>query len=127
MRTPMVFLSLLALASCTSTAQVQSDVSSRWIGQPLDAFVVKHGVPQATFEMADGRTVVEWSDVHGIAKTGAPAQTLIGLGTPVQGGSYQLTCKIRFVISRSGTIEKASIVGDTIGRWNTSRCAEVLK
>lgn len=117
----------LLLVGCVSTANVESDFSSRWTGKPLDAFVVKHGIPQASQKLNDGRTVVEWTNVHGIADTGAPLQTLVATGAPVQGGSYQLTCKLRIVAAPTGVIESIAIASDTIGRWTTSRCAEVLK
>lgn len=102
--------------------------ASKWVGQPLDAFIVAKGIPQVREPMRDGRTVVEWTDNYGIGRGGAMADTLIASagGAQIQGGSYQLTCKVRMIISKAGVIEQFNIVADTIGAWNTSRCAEVL-
>lgn len=118
----------LFLAGCATTNQMQADVSARWIGQPIDAFIVRHGVPQVSQRLNDGRMVAEWTDVYGVADTGAPIQAIIGVAgnAQVQGGSYQLICSLR-LISRGGTIEQVHVVADTVGRWNTSRCAEVLR
>jgi hypothetical protein len=123
-----VLLSLLALSGCGSTAEMKAVHASKWVGQSLDSFVIAKGVPQVRQPMRDGRTVVEWTDNRGVGRGGAMADVLIasGGGAEIQGGSYQLTCKVRMVVSRAGIIEDFNIVADTIGAWNLSRCAEAL-
>lgn len=121
-------LAFLPLAACGSTSEMKAEYASKWVGRPLDTFALAHGIPQVRQPMSDGRTMVEWTEKHGIGRGGALADVLIasGGGAETQGDSYQLTCKVRMVVNKAGAIEEFRIVQDTVGAWNLSRCAEAL-
>jgi hypothetical protein len=126
-----VFLAMavgLALSACAGAGDKGAALSSRFVGQPFDTFVTRYGIPQGSQKLANGKTVYEWSSHFGVANTGAPIQTLLmaGSNAQVQGGSYQLECKVRLIVGPSGMIEQFAVADDTIGAWQLSRCNEVF-
>lgn len=125
-----IFAALVAVvqAGCGATPEMKASYAGRWVGQSLDSFAIRHGIPQLKQPMADGRMLVEWTDNYGIGRGGALADTLVASigGAQTQGDSYQLTCKVRMIVGKTGIIQDFQVVGDTVGAWNVSRCAEAL-
>jgi hypothetical protein len=121
-----IVLGVLLAACSGAREEVAQSITGGWTGQPFDSFVTKHGPPQSQHKLTDGRTVAEWSDTFGIASTKNSLLTAAS-GAQHQGGALQLNCRLRFTVSRSGTIEQMQVVNDTFGRFETSRCAEVLR
>lgn len=128
MRRLVAILGLSALAACGSTKDMQSGYAAKWVGKPVDSFALAHGLMPGRQTLSDGRTMIEWSDNYGIGRGGPLADTFVSSigGAQTQGGSYQLTCKVRMIVGKTGIIEDFAVVADTIGSWQLSRCAEVL-
>ena len=123
-----VGIGVIGLAGCAGISDKGAALSSRFVGQPFDTFVTRYGIPQASQKLASGTTVYEWSSHFGVANTGAPIQTLLmaGSNAQVQGGSYQLECKVRLAVGSGGMIEQFAVADDTIGAWQLSRCNELF-
>ena len=66
-------LCLAVLAACTTTADTNQVLKSRWIGQPSDLFFSRYGPPLRSFALNDGGTVYTWRGGE-TTRTVAPAR-----------------------------------------------------
>ena len=62
MKKKLVHLALVAmvLSACTTTEEAQQVIQSRWIGQPVEAFFIRHGPPVSEFAMQSGNVIYTW-------------------------------------------------------------------
>ncbi len=107
-----VFAALVALSvlsGCGTTGIANDAARDRWIGQPSDAFFVKHGAPKRQLTLNNGGKVYAWETVA------MPSGTQI-----------QIACSADIVTDPRGIITEIRLQEDTIGLWNTSRCTEVF-
>ena len=128
-----VGLALFAcLGGCTSTEQAAKVLHSKWDGQPADSFFLQYGPPVSTYAMTDGGKIFTW--VGGQANVPLPGtastttqvigNTATSTTTYNPGGNIAVGCRVQIVTNQSGVITAIRPMGDTIGLWQTSRCAE---
>ncbi|MEM0898574.1 MAG: hypothetical protein AAGI92_01325 [Pseudomonadota bacterium] len=65
-------LAAFALSGCVSTQEVNTNVQSKWIGQPSDLFFATHGVPLTEFALDNGGKSYTWRG--GVTTVTTPAQ-----------------------------------------------------
>lgn len=124
----LVPLLCFGMAAC-STGSQSPTIPAMLTGASMQEFILRNGVPQVQQKLPDGTTMMEWTDTHGVADTGGLIQQLVGAAgeVEVQGGSYQLVCRLRFIVTKDGKIASVAVVKDTPGRRGLSRCAEVSR
>lgn len=81
-----------------------------WVGKPADAFFAQHGAAEEDQRLSDGRHVYIWK-----------TSTMAGAGR------IRVWCSADILASAAGIITDIRPREDSIGRWNTSRCAEVFR
>jgi len=129
-----IILATLTLAACTTTQQAHDALQTRWLGRSADAFFVQYGPPASSFPLADGRLVYEWTGgrrnyaLGGSAFTTAHAvgSTAYATTSYSGGGTLAVGCSVRIVADGERTIQAIAPTVDTVGRFTTSRCAEVF-
>ena len=124
-----------ALLGCTTTQQAADALGQKYLGQNIDAFVVAYGAPYAKHILNSGDAMYTWNS--GVHSYGMPTTTTVqgtrtpmgfsGTATTSGGGSINVFCEVRIVTAPDGTVKSILPVGDTIGRWTTSRCGEIFK
>jgi hypothetical protein len=102
-------LMALALAGCGSTQQAAQSAQSKWLGKSVDEFFSKNGPPKRQFVTATGGVIYTWET----------------LAMP-SGTRTQLVCSADIVSDSGRTIREIRLQEDSIGHWNTSRCAEIF-
>ena len=96
------------LASCSTTQQAAVALQNGWVGKNADDFFKRYGPPASNFALADGGTIYEW------------------VGGRAAVGNIYLGCKVRITTTRDRTIAAIAPSGDSLGMWQTSRCAELF-
>lgn len=130
-----ILVAAFILAGCASTQEAAQTLSSNFAGKNIDAFVLRHGAPFQRHQLNSGDLLYRWSsEVHAY---GLPTTTTVqGTATPVGfsgtatttgGGTVNVFCEVEILTAQDGNIKSISPVRDTIGRWTTSRCAEIFK
>src|SRR4051812_12314836 len=108
-----IFANLIAalatLAACSTTEQAGQAMRSSWTGKSADDFFAAHGAPTQSHTAADGRRMYTWG-----TRSNAPM------------GGPSLYCSADIVADPSGRISDVRPRADSIGLWNTSRCAEIF-
>lgn len=130
-------LAFAALAAgCTTTEQAANFLQRQYAGQNLDAFVLKHGAPYKKHQLNSGDVMYAWSsEIRTYAMptmttfqgTAAPGGAVTGSAFTTGGGGASVFCEVTIVTRPDGTIKAIDPSYDTIGRWTTSRCAEIFK
>ena len=132
--TAWLLCALSLLTGCTTTQQAVDAIADRWYGQPVSAFVRTYGIPSSTFVMDDGFTVYEWGDSDRVqlppstsTSTNYDVWTNTYVSTTVTepGGSLDLVCVLQIVADSQGRMSEFTILRDTWGRWEISRCNEI--
>ena len=129
-----VLIMALSLIGCATTKQTAASLNSQWIGQNVDNFVGKFGLPQGEYQLQNGDTILAWGDrgiVHmpGSATTTgsiSPYGSLSATTTGYAPYDVKLACDLQITVAPGGAIKNISIIQDTWGKWETSRCAEVF-
>jgi hypothetical protein len=125
----------LSLLGCSTTRDGLNRLSP-YVGQPVDTFFYRFGMPVAVHEFSDKSRVYRWSSgqrsVHMPAVTSfsgsvTPAGTLAGGSHTFGGFSVSLECILDLQTNPQGVVQQIKAIKDTWGAWETSRCAEVLK
>ena len=134
MRLAVFLWACMTLTGCTTTKQAAEVLHSSWEGQPVDAFFVKYGPPVSQYTMADGGKIFTW--IGGRADVSLPGSastttnfvgnTAVSTTTYDDPADIHLGCKVQIVTAKDGSITSISPVGDSIGMWQTSRCAEIF-
>lgn len=121
----------LLSSSCVSTQAVIDRFGQKWVGRNFDEFVMSYGAPYRRFELNSGGTAYVWnSGISSIAIPATATTNVYGNTAYTQvsgGGNINMFCEMQLVTDRSETIRQITILKDTIGRWVTSRCHEVLE
>lgn len=80
-------ITAIVLAGCGATPeQAQQSLSTRFVGQPADAFFAKYGMPLQTMPTADGGKMYSWRGGQFFINHPAQVQTV-----PNTGGGYEKT------------------------------------
>ena len=113
-----------------------SDAVVKYIGQNMDAFVMANGAPQSSYQLNNGGKVYRWSS--GVRSIPLPSTTNVnvhdngygnytGNAITTGGGSLNMRCELQITTDASDTITNITCTADTMGKWQFSRCAEVIK
>ena len=132
---PTAIIFLLLASGCTTTKSAIDYIGVNYVGNNIDKFIIDHGIPSKQYELNNGNIIYEWvSNIrsYGLSNTttqnghmttsGNFTSTSISSG----GGSLDVYCKLEFHTDPNGIILSAKSITDTIGRWTTSRCAEIF-
>jgi hypothetical protein len=131
-----IVIVLAILSGCTTTAQGINRANSRFVGRNMDDFVKEYGMPIREFKLNDGSKVYRWSSE--VLTYGLPSSTtfqatqsdsglISGTSQTYGGGSINVFCEVDIFTTSDGTITAIKPVRDTLGKWTTSRCAEIFK
>ena len=132
----LIVFGCLALCACTTPQQAILSVQNKYVGRPVDEFFVAKGPPQSEYKLNNGDTVYTW--VGGIRHYHIPTTTDVrlrqtysgnirGTATTYEGGDVTIGCTVELHTNANGVVRSARIANDTIGRWQLSRCAEILE
>jgi hypothetical protein len=126
---------VLALGGCASTQEAADSLRRNFEGKNIDTLVLRYGAPYQKHQLNSGDLMYTWSSE--IRAYGLPTTTTIqgstsasgfsGTAISSGGGAINVFCQVQIVTAQDGTIKSISPFRDTIGRWTTSRCAEVFK
>jgi hypothetical protein len=134
LRKALLSLAIIGLAGCTTTEQAATVLHSKWDGQPADNFFLQFGPPASAYTMTDGGKIFSWVGgranipLSGSASTttNVIGSTAISTTTYQGGGTLALGCSVQIVTTKSGVITAIKPTGDSLGMWQTSRCAEIF-
>jgi hypothetical protein len=127
-------LLILLLTGCATTQQGLDKVSI-YLGDDVDLFFAKFGMPVARYDFQNNTKVFRWSSgvinyqmpVHtSHSGTVSPMGTYSGSSTSYGGQNISVECVVDFTVNEKNKITNIRIVRDTWGRWVTSRCAEIF-
>lgn len=129
-----IFLVLsLALGACSTTQQAERTLSGQWVGKPADAFFSRHGLPSSSYALQNGGTLFEWRADRSLSM---PAQSFTSFSggpggsgsatTTTTGGPLAISCRVQIATDARRVIVEIRPTFDTIGLWQTSRCAEIF-
>jgi hypothetical protein len=126
---------VLAFSGCASTQEAANSLRHNFEGKNIDVFVLRYGAPYQRHQLNSGDLMYTWSSE--IRSYGLPTTTTIqgstspygysGTATTFGGGMINVFCEVQIVTTKDCTVKSISPFRDTIGRWTTSRCAEVFK
>ncbi len=130
----LVFGAVIALSGCATTAEGMRKLDF-YIGKNADHFFKNYGMPVASYQFQDQSRVYRWSS--GTLNYQMPAFTTINgstsptgnfqaSATTTGGGSFDVECVVDVHTDQNNLIQFIRPVKDTLGRWVTSRCAEVF-
>lgn len=126
---------LILLFSGCATTQQGLDKVSVYLGDDVDLFFAKFGMPIARYDFKNNTKVFRWSS--GVINYQMPVHTshsgtvnsignYSGYSTSYGGQNIAVECVVDFTVNESNKITNIRIVRDTWGRWVTSRCAEIF-
>jgi hypothetical protein len=124
------------LCACTSAQEALKSVESSYIGQKADRFFIARGPPAGTHRLSDGGTIYTW--IGGVKGYHIPSTTTVnltptfgggatGTATTYGGGNLAIGCKLELLADPQDVVRSIRVAQDTIGAWQLSRCAEILK
>jgi hypothetical protein len=128
----------LALSACVSTQDVSKSLTTRYIGQPSDAFFAQYGAPVNSTHLNDGDTVYNWHGGDSVIVIPPEYKSFETPGSsPMAGSSNQMLvhpakqkriyCEARITTDAQGRIVSVEATHDTEGEtFSMSRCAEVF-
>jgi hypothetical protein len=131
-----IIILLVIFTGCTTTEQGLNKANSQFVGRNMDDFVREYGMPYREFKLNDGSKLYRWSS--GVLSYGIPSSTtfqatqgtygqITGTSQTHGGGSIDVSCEVDIHTTSDGTITAIKPVRDTLGKWTTSRCAEIFK
>ena len=111
-----IVLCATGLTGCWATTQeVAGQLNSTFVGQNVDALVVKLGPPSTTFKMNNGQTSYQWQ-----VTSETDINTYRGSGT-----ARTFNCKINAIANQGGLITQLGIE-DSANLYGESLCARKL-
>jgi hypothetical protein len=123
------------LAACTTTEDANQGLSMRYQGSSADNFFLAHGPPVSQYRLNSGKRLYIWSENPSVYRTPGTSNTTVNVigntafattrTTP--GSTIVVQCQVKIQTSSKGIIEKIQAHGDTIGKWELSRCAEIFR
>lgn len=126
----LLIAAIVALAGCTTTEQANVAVGKRFIGKPADSFFAAYGPPFNSYKMQDGSTLYSWTEnAQHFGTPGFATTTMIGNTAHTRynaPGDIVVQCQLKLVVAPSGVVTSISVLSDTIGVWQMSRCNEIF-
>jgi hypothetical protein len=130
----LILLATIAISACSTTEDAHQALQSKWVGRTADDFVSAYGLPQGQYQMQNGDHLLAWgtqTSVHMPSQTTvngfvAPSGQFIGTAHTTGGNDIGVSCDLQMTVSPQGRIKSFRIMRDTIGLWETSRCAEIF-
>jgi hypothetical protein len=123
-----LFVIALAVYGCTTTEQANKVVAEKYIGTPTDNFFIKFGPPSSSYQLKDGGTLYTWQErAHSIQTAGTVTTNMIGntaVSTVEPGANITIQCVMKIVADRGGAITQITVLNDSLGVWQMSRCNE---
>jgi hypothetical protein len=127
---------LAALSACTTTEEALTAARSKYIGTNADRFWLANGPPARSHTLSDGSTLYTW--VGGTKFYNTPAVTTVNMSPSIGGGvmgtatttggsTVAIGCALELHVDTKGIVRGIRAVDDTIGAWELSRCAEILR
>jgi hypothetical protein len=111
-----IVLCAAGLTGCWATSQeVTGQLNSSFVGQNVDAMVVKLGPPTTTFKMNNGQTSYQWQ-----VTSETNINTYRGSGT-----AQTVNCKINAIASQTGLVTQLT-TEDGSNFYGESLCARKL-
>ena len=103
-----VILCLLValVAGCATTAGMNKELATNWVGKPAESFFIKNGPPINLYRAQDGQRVYTWSKRE-------------------VAFMIHLYCDLRIVTDAQGITTDISVSGSSLGAWTTSYCNEI--
>ena len=134
MRLLIFALAGIVVAGCSTTQQAGVALQTAWIGRNADDFFKRYGPPASDFALGDGGKIYEWIGGRAaVAIPGEASTTTTFVGNTAfsntqftGGGNIYLGCKVRITTKPDRTITAIVPSGDSLGKWQTSRCAELF-
>ena len=121
---------------CASTEEAMICARAMYVGQHIDKFILERGIPQEKHTLSNGDVVYWWtSDVEIVEMPETSHMSghldesgwYHGTATTTGGSKIRLFCKIRIITEKDGTVRDINAVRDTMGKWKSSRAAEIFK
>ena len=131
----LIVATMAAVAACSTTEDARQALQTRWIGHSADEFVTDNGFPQGQYYLQNGDTLLAWGDQRSVRMPQSsttsgyisPSTGYFTTNTLTSGGyNIEVSCELQLTVSKDGTIKAIRIMRDTIGLWETSRCAEIF-
>lgn len=129
------FFVALLLFGCATTREGMERANTAFVGKNIDDFFLTYGVPYRKHQLTNGEFLYLWNS--GVISYGLPTTTNItgtknpygysGTAVTYGGGSIDVFCEVQIHTSAEGKILSINPVSDTLGKWTTSRCAEIFK
>jgi hypothetical protein len=124
---------ILFLFSCTTNQDVIDRLTREYLGRSSDDFFRNYGPPASEFKLSSGGSIYTWhSGFHNVPMPvttntqGTASPSGFSAYSTTTGGDVRLFCEAKIVTNEKGQIQDISIRG-TVGAWEISRCAEVLR
>ncbi len=122
-------------SACTTTQDANEGLQLRYVGKSADDFFIKHGPPKTKYPLDNGKLIYIWSERPTIQHVPASSNTTVNLDgdtayastTTTPASEIIIQCEVKIIASETGMIEQIEAHGDTVGNWETSRCAEIFR
>lgn len=134
MRNLLIIAALIATAACSTTDDARQALQQKWVGRSADDFVSSYGFPQGQYQLQNGDTLLAWGNQRNVYMP--QSSTTTGYVSPTGyytartqtsgGNNIDVSCDLQLTVAKGGTIKAIRITRDTIGMWETSRCAEIF-
>jgi len=126
---------MVVASSCTTTQDANEGLHLRYAGKPADDFFIEHGPPSSQYSLDSGKIIHIWSErptVYNIPGSSRTTVDVIGdvayaNTTTTPSSEVTVQCAVKIISSQAGLIERIEAHGDTVGNWETSRCAEIFR
>jgi hypothetical protein len=124
----------LQLFGCATTQQGMDKINY-FIGQNADLFFQNYGTPYSRYNFENGDRVYRWSSekisfqmptTTTVTGSISPTGDFTGRADTFLGNTAVLECVVDVYTNSDNKIIRFRAVRDTIGKWVTSRCAEVF-
>ena len=143
---------VLLINGCATTQQTIAKVNNKYVGKNMDQFILENGMPQQKYKLNDNSYMYTWnsgtksfvmptttsysgtSTAHANVRntgygsvSGSAYGSSQGTATTYGGNTFNLECVIRLHATKDGNILSIKELKDSLGVWEASRCAEVLR
>lgn len=104
-----VVLPTALLSACGTQTTANRIIQSHYIGKHTDSFFTDHGPARQSQDLASGDKVYIWSS-----------------GIDSYSG-ISVECRVKIQADENHSITGISVQGDSVGKWEWSRCHEIFK
>lgn len=96
------------LGACSTTREAAQALQFQYIGKNSDEFFAIYGPPSSEYGLESGDRVFRWNSGK-------------------WSNAYaEVFCEVQLLVSRDNKIKSIAPINDSIGKWQTSRCAEIF-